>query len=93
MIFDDALTYADKAATQERERRSKVLTILELYELSMQQPGSINVDTLASLKKQLITDMIVVEEFERDSTWIHFVNTIIPGERVDPLVIDESSPE
>ena len=93
MIFDDALTYADKVATQERERRSKVLTILELHELATQEPEVVNVDTLASLKKQLITDMIVIEEFERDSPWIHFVNTIIPGDHVDPLGVDESSLE
>ena len=93
MIYSSALSYAEEAMTREKERRSKVLTILELHELAMQEPEVVNVDTLASLKKQLITDMIVVEEFESNSPWIHFVNTIIPGQHVDPPSADESSQE
>ena len=83
-VFDEALSYVELATMQEVTRRTMVIAILGLHELAMQQPGSVDADVLASFKKQLIADMMVIEDFEAESSWIGFVNHVIPGEHFDP---------
>jgi len=83
-VYEGALNYVNSSAMKESLRRVQILIVRGLYEHAIREPGSVDEALLATLKKQLIADMIIVEDFEIDSSWVHFANNFIPGEQFDP---------
>jgi len=72
------------AAMQEALVQSKILTALAVYEYTVTRATDPDVAQLIDSKKQLIADMMILDEYEADSSWIAFANGVIPGPQFDP---------
>jgi len=89
VIESEVMHIVEMAIIQEASVRSKILMMLAVHEYSVVRVDNPDLVKFVDAKKQLIADMMILDEYNADSSWVAFTNGVIPGPKFDPDYEDD----